>query len=49
MLFWSPFIFQLDNVDLPIELEDEWDMKIYFDGSKCEQGGGVCVILFTPY
>jgi len=41
-------IFQLDDVDVPIELEDEWDMTIYFDGSKCEKGGGVGVIFVTP-
>ena len=41
-------IFQLDNVDLPIELEEEWDMTIHFDGSKCEKGGGASVIFVTP-
>jgi len=41
-------IFQLDNVDLPIELEEEWDMIIQFDRPKCEKGGGASVIFITP-
>jgi len=41
-------IFQLDDVDVPIELEDEWDMTIYFNGYKCEKGGGAGVIFITP-
>ena len=41
-------VFQLDNVDLPTELEEEWDMIIHFDGSKCEKRGGACVIFITP-
>lgn len=41
-------IFQLDEIELLVELEDEWDMIIYFDGSKCKQGGGAGVIFITP-
>ena len=29
-------------------MEDEWDMTIYFNGSKCEKGGGASVIFVTP-
>jgi len=29
-------------------LEDEWDMTIYFDESKCEKVGGAGVIFVTP-
>lgn len=42
-------IFQLDNVDLPTELEEEWDITIHFDGSKCEKGGGSGVIFVTRH
>ena len=39
-------IFWVD-VDEKFTLE-EFDMMMYFDGSKCEQGGGAGVILFIP-
>ena len=43
-----------DSIFLLIEEEefvytkDELDITLYFDGSKCEQGGGVGIIFNTP-
>jgi len=31
-----------------VDLEEEWDMEIYFDGSRCEQSGGASVVFITP-
>lgn len=41
-------IFQLDEKEIPIELEDHWDMTIYFNGSHCEQARGASIIFITP-
>ena len=41
-------VFQLDEMEIPIEFEEDWDMVIYFDGSRCEQSGGASVVFITP-
>ena len=40
--------FQLDEMEIPMDLEEDWDMVRYFDGSICEKSGGVGVVLVTP-
>jgi len=34
-------------MDVPIDLEDDWDMVIYFDGSRCEKSGHAGVVFIT--
>ena len=41
-------VFQLDEIEIPVEPEDDWDMTIQFDGSRCEQGGKAGVVFVTP-
>lgn len=32
-----------------MDICEDFDMTMYFDGSKCEQGGGARVVFFTPH
>ena len=41
-------VFQLDEIEMLVEPEDDWDMTIQFDGSRCEQGIGAGVVFTTP-
>ena len=43
-------VFQLNEWEIPMEFEEDLDMVVYFNGSRCEQseGAGVVFIRF-PY
>lgn len=40
-------LFGVFDIEEEVEKE-EYDMTLYFDGSQCEQGGGVGIIFITP-
>lgn len=41
-------IFKINEVEEPIDTQEDFDITMYFDGSRCEQGGGAGVVFFTP-
>lgn len=41
-------IFLVDEEKILLDLEDDWEMMIYFDGSQREKENGVGVIFVTP-
>lgn len=40
-------IFKIDEVEEHVDTQEDFDITMYFDGSRCEQGGGAKVIFFT--
>lgn len=41
-------IFQLDKLEVSIDPKEDWDMVIYFYGSRCDKSGGVGVVFIIP-
>lgn len=41
-------VLEIDEMEILIEPKEEWDMVIYFDGSRCEQSEGSDVVSITP-
>jgi len=41
-------IFQLDEIEIHVDLEEYWYMVINFYGSRCEKGGGTGIVFVTP-
>lgn len=46
--FANDYIFLLVEEQEFVDLEDKIHITLYFDGSKCEQGGGIGIIFITP-
>ena len=46
--FSDDSIFVLIEEEEFVDTEDELDITLYFDGSKCEQGGGAGIVFITP-
>ena len=46
--FLDDSIFVLIEEEEFVDTKDELDITLYFDGSKCEQGGGAGIVFITP-
>lgn len=40
-------VFKIDEVEEHVDTQEDFDITMCFDGSRCEQGGGAEVVFFT--
>ena len=41
-------VFKVEKVEEVLDTQEDYNITMHFDGSRCEQGGGTKVVFFTP-